>query len=105
MSTQTADVLDAARDLLDREGWRQGRQGKGKVGRCSGEAIAYADSRQDGPPHYIDARLALAAVIGGRSLLAPSEVALEGWNDAPGRRVSEVLDAFTAAAAHERGAA
>jgi hypothetical protein len=42
-----------------------------------------------------DARRAFAAVIGGPHI--------EGWNDAPGRRVSEVLDAFTAAAARERG--
>jgi hypothetical protein len=93
MSTQTADVLDAARDLLDREGWRQGVKTK-KPGRCALVAIATADLQNGGPTRFIDAAEALADQVSGQSISA--------WNDAPGRRVSDVLAALTAAAAHER---
>jgi hypothetical protein len=95
MSIQTADVLDAARDLVDTDGWRQGVRLARSTGLCAGEAIAVAEAAHDGPPCYMAARRALEAVVGGPHI--------EGWNDAPGRRVSEVLNAFTAAANRERG--
>jgi hypothetical protein len=94
MSTQTADVLDAARDLIDHDGWRQGIKTK-KPGRCALVAIATADLDSGGQTRFIDAAEALSAVIGVGSVTE--------WNDTPGRRVSEVLDAFRAAAARERG--
>ncbi len=98
MSTQTAAVLDAARDLLDRDGWRQGiRPVSAKDDdrrRDMLVAVATADHALGGL-HFIDATEALSAVIGGGRV--------DVWNDTPGRRVSEVLDAFTAAAARERG--
>jgi hypothetical protein len=97
MSLQTADVLDAARDLLDRDGWRQGARGKQR-GRCALVAIAQADRDLDGPCRFGDAVNAFWSVIG-------PDRTITLWNDTPGRRVSEVLDAFTAAAARERGTA
>ncbi len=101
MSSQTADVLDRARDLLDRDGWRQGVTGPlftpGDRRRCSLVAIAAADLAKGSRTSFIDAAEALRAVIGDRPVTV--------WNDSPGRRVSEVLDAFTAAATAERGTA
>jgi hypothetical protein len=105
MSTQTAAVLDAARDLLDREGWRQGHRGN-IPGRCALVAIGAADaahaSAHGVPTRYMAAAQALASVVGDESTTIGGQVT--DWNDAPGRRVSEVLDAFTAAAAREREA-
>jgi hypothetical protein len=99
MSIQTADVLDAAPDLIVRDGWRQGPRAEGEDGLCAGEAIAVADKAINGghgsTARMMAARDALAAVIGTD--------AVTEWNDTPGRRVSEVLDAFTAAANRERG--
>jgi hypothetical protein len=99
MSAQTAAVLDVACDLLDRDGWRQGiRPVSAKDNdrrRCPLVAIAEADLDHGGQTRFMDAAHAFRAVIGWESVTE--------WNDAPGRRVSEVLDAFTAAANRERG--
>jgi hypothetical protein len=99
MSAQTAAVLDAAPDLIVRDGWRQGPRAEGEDGLCAGEAIAVADKAINGghgrTARMMAARRALAAVIGTE--------AIGIWNDAPGRSVSEVLDAFTTAAQRERG--
>jgi hypothetical protein len=90
--------LDAAPDLIVRDGWRQGPRAEGEDGLCAGEAIAVADKAINGghgsTARMMAARDAFCDAVGQEPVTA--------WNDALGRRVSEVLDAFRLAAARER---
>jgi hypothetical protein len=104
MSAQTAAVLDAARDLVVRDGWRQGIRPEDAAvtdrRRCPLVAIATADKAllaKNGRTRFFDAADAFRAVIPDKSVTR--------WNDGDGRTEQEVLDAFTTAADRERGAA
>jgi len=84
------EVLVAARNLIDREGWRQDFGVEG-VERCAVEAIS--DSTVGISADDVSA--VLASVLG-----VPNSWGLIGaWNDAPERTKQEVLDAFDRAIA------
>jgi hypothetical protein len=95
MSDATADVLDDAADLLEREGWIQ-RDDKTEHGRCAVGALIETESE-----HRWAARDRLLLEI-GRSCRTNPTRRLMIWNDAPGRTKQQVLDAFRAAAKQER---
>jgi hypothetical protein len=96
MSDQVADVLDDAADLLEREGWIQGAL-EDRGAHCALGALVDVDLENQ--YRYL-ARAALAKQVG----LNPDRAGnwLANWNDDPLRTRQEVLDAFRAAANHDR---
>src|SRR5262245_59984374 len=96
--TTTLDILIAARSKLARpEQWWNGRAGPttGFHTVCLMGAVSLT-CHDKGDAFYEPALLALRSVIG------PIPGLLSEWNDAPGRRHSEILAAFDAAIAAER---
>lgn len=86
--SNTLTVLINARKLIEKpENWGQWFRS-----RCAGEAIVDAGGEWTGKHGF-----ALAAAIG---LSIPHHIPT--WNDAPGRKHSEVLAAFDKAIANER---
>ncbi len=88
-----ADVLNAAADLIERDGWCQGRFIGGVDGRerCVSQAIF--DATLAGPGTVLvfhDARTVFANRIDADTTWA--------WNDTPGRTRVEVVAALRAAA-------
>lgn len=82
-----------ARNRIDRVGWSNGNG----VGRCAANAISDV-VREPGRGCWSEAHEAFADAIGVPSGYARS-VGIFDWNDAPGRTVDEVLDAFDRAIA------
>lgn len=105
MSYETADILDAAADVIERDGWfaadRHGRTEHYSEGPQAACALVALD-RVGGLHH--DAAGSLARVIGGSSRWNPGGDVV-AWNNAPERTKQEVLDAFRLAAKQERIAA
>lgn len=118
MSYETADILDGAADVIERDGWHQGDYGApGKQDQqpiegqpvCALGAIRVA--------RRLDVRwsAAAAAWFGGiddhpavEALAQTTGIKVGGvhkWNDAPERTKQEVLDALRLAAKNERCAA
>lgn len=90
MSQATADVLHAAADLLERDGWCQGVYVSHGGARCAEGAIhAVAPSSQVA----LDAEMALSRALGGDHPVR--------WNDAPGRTQKQVAAKLREAAAQE----
>jgi len=106
VSNETADVLDEAANIIERNGWTQG-----DYHRPDG-----SKSPRDCPVDTTGAlNLALGADTPSHDIRpdSPAEVALmrylgieyvPGWNDEEGRTVEEVIAALRGAAAAERGA-
>jgi hypothetical protein len=106
MSTheQTADILDGAADVIERDGWHQGAYSAAPTGEWEGSAPACvlgAMNRAAGRNFWGDlleaARRALGEAVGGGGLFHFTD-----WNDAPERTKQEVLDALRLAAKNER---
>ena len=95
--TQVADVLAAARGLIEERGWVQGlfRGPEGQI--CAREALNVACDRSL-RRHLFD-RFSTGAL---RDVIGTSFLGVCGWNDAPGRTKQEVLAAFETAEANER---
>jgi len=98
-----AEVLDAAADLIDREGWNQGNGGACTIidGSCAATAVHKAVVRALPDPtitelwERIDASLAaLVSALGG-----DDNSAIWAWNDTPGRTKDEVTAMLRAVAA------
>ena len=91
----THETLVAARNLIDREGWAQKRDGKwwreNDGGKCASNAIL----RTAGECSDLAAWDVFRDVNG----IGPRSADLFAWNDAPGRTKEEVLAAFDAAIA------
>lgn len=106
MSAETADILDRAADVIERNGWYQD---------------FYFDLGTDLPPTECPVCLlgAISIAMGNRSpktevFGSPAEIAMErylgvvavaDWNDDANRTVAEVLAALRGAAQAEREAA
>lgn len=92
----TADILDAAAALIERDGWCQG--GNGREGKCRCMMVAIADVTDSLPPPRLgawqDAREAVWAHLGITSGAK--------WNDAPERTAIDVIAALRSAAAAVR---
>jgi hypothetical protein len=90
------DVLDAAADYIEQNGWTQNRSRNADGAVCAIGAIRYASGQ------YVPiSRLGLAAVDAVESHLGRW---ICGWNDTPGRTRTEVVAKLREVAAAERGA-
>ena len=103
-TVSTADILDAAADIVEHNGWNQGDYYRPEGGK----------QPQDCPVDTTGAlNLALGADTPSHDIQpdSPAEVALmkylgieyvPGWNDAPDRTAEQVIAALRSAAAAER---
>ena len=85
------EVLVAARNLIDREGWTQNHYGRPGRGFCVYGACGAAEHGSALCGGYGPAEDVMRKVLGAPQLAA--------WNDTPGRTKAEVLAAFDKAIA------
>jgi len=106
---RTTDVLAAAADLLDRDGWCQHEDRDDAGGRCAGWAIRVAvrDVWPDATDtHRLEAEdaacRALLSAAGWKADSLPGDGAprrcVTSWNDAPYRTGREIIDTIRVAA-------
>jgi hypothetical protein len=103
---KTSEVLNAAADLIEARGWRQGEPGwrsGGSAGLCLEGALIAALSLDHLEVYGCPAYAAVADYLDRTPApsIAPVKDALWQWNDAPGRTASEVIEVLRAAAVIE----
>ena len=87
-----SEILTDAADLIERDGWRQGR---GSQGQCATSAIWEAN-RTEGIPKTAQAHAETEALSALRDVI--NRHAIPKWNDGPGRTKEEVVSALREAA-------
>jgi hypothetical protein len=93
-----ADVLNAAADLIERDGWVQGRY-QGPCGEhCMTDALIAACQVKEEKGEEASAWWRLYGRAADALETGLGTRALPGWNDAPGRTQAEVVAALRAAA-------
>lgn len=112
-TTTPAGLLDAAAEVIERDGWHQGNYAEsndphaavcslGAINRAAGND---ANTRSASGAAY-DARIALAHDLGDdwqvEGCTHPAEI-IAGWNDHPHRTADEVVAQLRASAARLRG--
>lgn len=99
-TTTSADVLDLAATMLERDGWCQGEPSTDDGARCAATALNDAANQLAGPD-YADPLM--ATYIAAETHVNCMD--LVTWNDTAGRTRDQVTAAFRAAAARLRGSA
>lgn len=99
---QVAADLRAAADVLERDGWTQGRLGTADGPKCAVGSIYFVatDCRDMGDESYVKAETDRAEEAGralSRQIGVPRDLVPE-WNDAGNRTAAEVIAALRAAA-------
>lgn len=84
------EVATKARELLDRDGWRQVAYGGNGGPRCAIGLLRDAGGCFPGPSR--EDRLSIAAIVGEEPF------GITCWNDAPERTIDDVRSAFDALA-------
>lgn len=91
-----SDVLEKAADLIERDGWCQG--GDGRDGKCRCMMVAIADASDSAPPPRLSLwQRTRDAIWGYLGVTSGAK-----WNDAPERTAAEVIAALRSAAAKLR---
>lgn len=92
------EVLLAAADYLEANGWQQGSAGEDGGPRCALGAMLSVLPRQTGKMTQRFVRERNSALRRARRMLCEPRVLIGTWNDAPGRTRDEVVRALREAA-------